>query len=66
MSRKSGKKVASFKRTSKKGANKFTFKPRVGKKKLKPGSYRMTARAKGPTGLLSKKVTRAFRVLKKR
>jgi hypothetical protein len=66
VSRKSGKNVGSFKRTSKRGANKFTFTPRVGKKKLKPGSYRMTARAKGPTGLLSKNVTRAFRVLKKR
>jgi trimeric autotransporter adhesin len=64
--RKSGKKVGSFKRASKKGANKFTFKPRIGKTKLKPGSYKMTARAKAPTGLLSNKVTRPFRVLKKR
>jgi Domain of unknown function (DUF5122) beta-propeller len=64
--KKSGKKVGSFKRKSKKGANKFTFKPRVGKRTLKPGSYKMTARAKGPTGLLSKKVTRSFKVLKKR
>jgi trimeric autotransporter adhesin len=67
VTRKKGRKtvtVGSFSRKAKKGKNSFGFRGKVKGKTLKPGSYRMAARANDKGGLRSKTVSKAFRVLK--
>jgi hypothetical protein len=67
VTRKSGRKtitVGTFKLKGKQGANKFTFRGRLKKKKLKPGNYRLIAQATGATGLRSVTVARSFRIAK--
>jgi hypothetical protein len=67
VTRKKGKKtvtLGSFTRKAKRGANAFKFRSKVKGKTLKPGAYRMAARAKDAGGLRSKTLTKPFRVLK--
>lgn len=59
-----GKTKGKFTRKAKRGANRFTFRGKVGRKTLKPGKYKLSARAKDAGGLQSKTLTKAFRVLK--
>jgi hypothetical protein len=62
-----GKRVGRFSRSGKAAANKFTFRGRAKGTKgkaLKPGSYRMSARAKGPTGLQSRTLAKKFKIVR--
>jgi hypothetical protein len=62
-----GKRVGRFARSGKLGANSFAFRVRARNTKgkaLKPGKYRLSARAKAPTGLLSRTLAKPFRVVR--
>lgn len=59
------KRVGSFTRAGKAGANSFKFKGKVKRRTLKPGSYKMSARAKSANGLLSETVVASFKILKR-
>ena len=54
----------SFTHRGTRGSNSFTFRGRVGGKKLKPGSYRLNGTAKDPAGNASKLQQKAFRIVK--
>ena len=54
----------SFTHRGTRGANSFTFRGRVGGKKLKPGSYRLKGTAKDLAGNGSKVQQKAFRIVK--
>jgi hypothetical protein len=53
-------------RTDKSGANSLHFTGRIGRRALKPGSYRVTITANDAAGNKSKPKTLSFRVVKKR
>lgn len=52
-------------RKSAAGANRVAFSGRVGKRKLKPGRYRLTVTAVDPSGNVSKKATLTFRIVRR-
>jgi Domain of unknown function (DUF5122) beta-propeller len=58
------KTLGAFKLKGKQGNNKFTFRGRLKKKALKPGNYRLIARATGASGLKSVAVARTFKIVK--
>ena len=54
----------SFSHRGARGTNSFTFRGRVGGKKLKPGRYRLQGAAKDRAGNASRLQRRPFRIVK--
>jgi hypothetical protein len=57
------KRLGSFAQRSTAGKNATRFRPKVGRKKLKPGSYRVTLVARDSAGSVSRAVRLEFRIV---